>query len=87
MRALLLLLMGVVLVFNVVATIRLQQIINQNQKGALERSAEATRDRQEQKDYIKCVLLIRYVVPPEALQTYDGAEEALDQCARNTTTI
>src|SRR6188768_2739591 len=77
-RALELFILFSLVIFSVFTSIRLQQVVDQNQRGALERAADATRDRQEQKDYIKCIILLRFVVPPEALQTYDGTEEALD---------
>jgi hypothetical protein len=78
--AILLLLAG----FNIFSAIRLQDVVDQNHDAAIQRSELATRQRQEQKDYIKCVLLIRFDVPPEQLTTREGTEKALDDCAEYT---
>ncbi len=56
----------------------------QNQRSALERSAIATQERAETKEYIKCVLLIRFDVPEKELTTREGAEKALDDCAKSS---
>lgn len=68
-------------VFNVFTAIRLQNVIDQNQRDTLEARQANTARQNELKDYIKCVLLIRYDVPAEALTTRDGVEAALDACA------
>lgn len=72
----------VVAIFNVFIILRLQQVIDQNQRESLARSGVAVQDRKEQKDYIKCVLLIRYDASQEALSTRAGVEAALDRCAK-----
>jgi hypothetical protein len=70
--------------FNVFTAVRLQNVIDQNQADTLQ-AREANIARQDElKDYIKCVLLIRYDVPPEHLTTRDGAEQSLDTCAANS---
>lgn len=68
-------------IFNVVTAVRLQTVINQNQKDALT-ARQANIDRQgELKDYVKCVLLISFDVPKDQLTTRQGTEKALDHCA------
>lgn len=70
--------------FSLYTSIRLQYVIDQNNAATVDARQANVARQDELKDYIKCVLLIRYVVPPEDLADYDGAEEALDTCARNT---
>ncbi len=72
-------------VFNVLIGVGILKVIDQNQKDALVRSEQASLDRKEQKDYIKCVLLIRFDTPPEDLTTRKGVEKALDACAATRT--
>lgn len=74
----------VLVIFNIFSAIRLQNVIDQNQSDALVRSQTASQERQESKDYIKCILLIRYDTPAEKLTTRDGTEAALDACAKSS---
>lgn len=51
----------------------------------LDRTTQAIRNTQTQGQatkYIKCIALIRFDVPAEQLQTRDGSEAALDNCAK-----
>lgn len=71
-------------VFSVFLAIRLQFVIDQNQRDSLRRSHQAQIDRSETKDYIKCILLIKYDTPAEQLTSREGTEKALDLCANST---
>lgn len=68
-------------IFGVFLNLKLQQVIDRNQEEARQARA-ANIDRQgEMKNYIKCILLIRFDSTPEALATRGGAEAALNACA------
>lgn len=78
---------GIVMLFvvaalNVFAAVRLQYIIDKNQEDVIQ-ARQANIERQsEQKDYIKCVLLLRFDATPQQLATREGASKALDECAQ-----
>ncbi len=61
----------------------LQEIINSNQRSALEaRKANAVRQT-EIKDYVKCIVLLRYDNPTlKADSPRTDVEAALDKCAK-----
>lgn len=71
--------------FNVWSSIRLQQVIDENNTTTVQARKVNIQRQNELKDYIKCVLLIRFDVPPDQLSTRKGAEKALDICATNNT--
>ena len=70
-----------VVVFNIFLGVRLQQVINNNQIETVAARQANIKRQQDLEQYIKCVLLIRYDVPPEQLTTRKGTEAALDKCA------
>lgn len=84
MRAIELGVLFALVLFNIFISIRLQTIINQNQTEALQAREANTARQNELKDYIKCVLLLRFDAPPEQLVDRDGVEGALDTCAANS---
>lgn len=71
----------IVVAFNIFLGVRLNQVIDQNQKDTLVRAAQASQDRDELKGYIKCLVLLRFDVPAEQLTARDGVASALDACA------
>lgn len=73
-----------VVAFNIFLGLRIQSVIDQNQRDAKARSEAAQQDRNEQKDYIKCVLLIKFDDPPADLTTKVGTSKALDACAKQS---
>jgi hypothetical protein len=71
----------IVVIFNVLTALRLQQVIDENQ-AETQRAREANIARQDEiKEYIKCVLLIRFDYTPEQLSSKEQVESALDTCA------
>jgi hypothetical protein len=70
-----------VVTFNIFLSVRLQQVIDSNQADTLQARTANIERQQQLEGYIKCVLLIRYDVPPESLTTKEGAAAALDSCA------
>jgi hypothetical protein len=77
----------VVVAINLLTLMNMQQVIDQNQKSALDRSNQAARERAETKNYIKCVLLIRYDMPEGAVFTREQSSDALDKCAKSTESL
>ena len=67
--------------FNVFVASRLQQVIDENQRDTIEARKANIARQAETKDYIKCIVLIRFDNAPEALTTREGVETALDVCA------
>lgn len=74
----------IIVLFNIFLGLRIQSVIDQNQADVL-RAREANIQRQvELKDYIKCVLIIRFDYTPEELATKEGVTKALDTCAKTS---
>jgi hypothetical protein len=71
-----------VVLFTIITLVRLQQIIDQNQQSTLEARRINMARQTEIKDYIKCIVLIKYDTPPEDLTTRTGTEAALNACAK-----
>lgn len=67
--------------FTIFGLIRIQQLISLSQQETLQRSEKAAQERGETKQYIRCILLIRFDNPPETLTTREGVAKALDNCA------
>lgn len=71
-------------IFNVFTAVRLQQVISQNQANTLEARQQNIQRQNQLQGYIKCILLLRYNATPESLATLEGAEAALDACAKSS---
>lgn len=83
MRAVELVILAALVVFNIFTVFRLQEIINQNQTSTLN-ARELNINRQAQMErYIKCILLLRYDNPELTAQSpREEVEMALDKCAQ-----
>lgn len=71
--------------FNIFIAFQVQRVVHDHQEITLSARKANIARQEELEDYIKCVLLIRYDVPPEQLTTRNGAEVALDACAARET--
>lgn len=69
-------------IINLFVLLRLQQVIDQNNRATIEARQQNIERQNDQKNYIKCVLLIRFNEPPVDLTTKSSVSKALDQCAQ-----
>ncbi len=70
-----------VVLFNVFLGLRLQQVIDENNRATVEARMANIERQGELKDYVKCVILIGFDNTPEQLATREGTEAALIKCA------
>lgn len=84
-RAVELIVLAVLVCAQLASTVALQNVINENQKRTVAARAANAQRQQEQKDYIKCIILLKYDAPNlNAQSTRSDVETALDNCATKT---
>lgn len=71
-----------VLVVNIIGIVKIQTVINDNQAQTIAARQTNLQHQQEIKDYIKCIVLLRYDNPTLTVNsTRSETEVALDKCA------
>lgn len=69
--------------FNVFLGLRLQQVIDQNNKATVEARQNNIARQDDLKNYIKCLSLIRFNQPPVDVTDKAAVSAALDTCAKS----
>lgn len=72
-----------VVVFNLFIGLRLQQVIDQNNQATVTARQQNIDRQNDLKDYIKCILLVRFNQPPVDATSKAAVSKALDECAAN----
>lgn len=71
-----------VLIVNIIGIVKIQTVINDNQAQTIVARQQNIQRQQEIKDYIKCLILLRYDNPTLTVNsTRAQTEAALDKCA------
>lgn len=70
---------GVYRIYHISADIQSSQQAFQD--STIQARKDNIRRQQDNEDYIKCLVLVKFDVPPEQLTTRDGVAKALDDCA------